>query len=175
MAGICYNSVLATLTTTSGSDQLYIKIFLDLLLIILIVAVDSLDSASEVPISVHLILVEFRSATALKTVSTDISGEEPSAELLIILNRCPLMMMSNSNMVVGVMIPLLDLGLSLEIVTFHSIKLKFVLHVNDGRLPGHTDTSPEGDSITCDSIITKLSRESNIPLFPSSSYYLSIL
>jgi hypothetical protein len=119
----------------------------------LIVAVDSLDSASESSISVHLILVEFRSATALETVSTDTSGEEPAAELLVILNMCSRMMMSNSNLVPGVTIRFLVSGL--EIVTFHSIKLKFVLHVNDGRLPGHTGTSPEGDSITCDSTVAK--------------------
>jgi hypothetical protein len=99
-------------------------------LIILIVAVDSLDSASELPISVHLILVEFRSATALETVSTDVSGEEPAAELLVMLNMCSRMMMSNSNMVTGVTITLLVSGL--EIVMFHSRKVKFVLHLNDG-------------------------------------------
>ena len=111
---------------------------------------DSLDSASEFSISVHLILVEFRPATALKTVSTDISGYESSAELLVILNMCSRMMISNSNLVPGVTSRLLVSGL--EVVMFHSIKLKFVLHVKDGRLPGHTGTSPEGDSITCDSM-----------------------
>ena len=29
-----------------------------------------------------------------------------------------------------------------------------MLHLNDGQLPGHTVTSPEGDSINCDSINT---------------------
>ena len=63
------------------------------------------------------------------------------------------MMRSNSNLVTGVTSCLLVSDL--EVVIFYSIKLKFVLHLNDGRLPGHTDTSPDGVSITCDSIITK--------------------
>ena len=34
-------------------------------------------------------------------------------------------------------------------VKFHSIKLRFVVHMKtNGSSPGHTDTSPEGDKIT---------------------------
>ena len=34
-------------------------------------------------------------------------------------------------------------------VTFHSMKLRFVVHMKtNGSSPGHTDTSPEGNKIT---------------------------
>jgi hypothetical protein len=33
--------------------------------------------------------------------------------------------------------------------------LKFVLHLNDSGFPGHTDTSPDGDSINCDTKVAE--------------------
>ena len=59
---------------------------------IFIVALDVLDSARELPISVQLIIVAFMSATALTMVNVDINGLAFRSELLAMLNKCPLEM-----------------------------------------------------------------------------------
>ena len=65
-------------------------------LITLIIAIDVFVSASELPISVQLILALFKSSTALGTVNVDINGEERSAESLVILKEYPLMVRDES-------------------------------------------------------------------------------
>lgn len=55
---------------------------------IFIVALDVLDSARELPISVQLIIVAFMSTMALTMVSVDINGLAFRSEVLAMLNKC---------------------------------------------------------------------------------------
>jgi hypothetical protein len=59
-------------------------------LIMLIVAMDVLVSASKLPVSVQFTLIALRLSNMVDIVSVDISGFELSAEFLIKLKECRL-------------------------------------------------------------------------------------
>ena len=127
-------------------------------MIIFIVATDVLISVSKLPVSVQFTLTELRLSIMVGIVSVDITGFELRAEFLVKIKKCWLIVSWRIKFVwVDVINTLLFMFWPIvpasKTVTFHSKTLKFVLHLNDGWLPGQTDTSPVGDNNTWDSII----------------------
>ena len=117
-----------------------------------IVATDVFVSASEFPISVQLILVALRLDSRLSTVNVDISGEDPAREFLTTVNEFAATMRGISNREIEVTICFWLWKIPDWItVTFHSRNGKLVLHLKESWPSGHTHTSTDGDSITCDS------------------------
>ena len=93
--------------------------------------------------------VPFRSDIGSGAVSVDDSSE-PGPAIDVILNDVPLIISICPLDLRGTSLVLLILSPdSITSVTFHSMKLRFVVHMKTNESsPGHTDTSPDGDKIT---------------------------
>ena len=101
------------------------------------------------PIEVQFTLVPFRSAATLATDIVDINRSDPVEEFLVILNSIPLI----RSIEVG---DTFETSLVLEsvsgpsMVTFHSMKIRLVLHVKCRFSPGQMDIISGVESITLD-------------------------
>ena len=106
-------------------------------------------SSSESSMAVQDTSVPFRSDIGSGAVSVDDSSE-PGPGIDVMINDVSLIASTCLLDIRVISLVLLILSPdSRTSVTFHSIKLRFVVHMKtNGSSPGHTDTSPEGDKIT---------------------------